>query len=101
MPPKEALAAPGGDSVHYSLVSLDVPPGNLGLPVLSPAENGASWNPEWSSELGLLRPSCPDCHPVLALGLSSPQTLPRFVPKNSPCILHDAAQPVVRTLAVP
>lgn len=48
MPPKEALAAPGGDSVHYSLVSLDVPPGNLGLPVLSPAEKGASWNPEWS-----------------------------------------------------
>lgn len=44
----KALAAPSGDSGHYSLASFGVSQGNLGLPVQGPTENWVSWNPEWS-----------------------------------------------------
>lgn len=85
-------------SLNNSGVSL----GNVRLPMQCPQTAvlpGILSGPE--RELGLLRPPGPECHPVLALGLPLPKILPRFVPKNSPSVLHDATQPVVRTFAVP
>lgn len=56
-------------------------------------DNCVSWHSEWSRERGLLKQPGPECHPMLTLRLP--------LPKNSPSVLHDATQPVVRTFAVP
>lgn len=39
-PSNEALAAPSGDRAHYSLASIGVQQGNLGLPVQCPLKTG-------------------------------------------------------------
>lgn len=63
-------------------------------------ENWVSWNPEWFEELDLLATRS-RLSPVLTLELSLHWAFLWFVHPNSPSILHDAAQPAVRTLAVP
>ena len=91
-PPNEALAAPSGDSAHCGLDNSGVRLENVS-PYTVSTDNCVSWNSEWSRQRGLLRQPGPECHPMLTLRLP--------LPKNSPSVLHDATQPVVRTFAVP